>query len=182
MHSGIDQQHLDESVRVQDDLYGYLNGRWLAEHEIPADRSADGVFHALRDASELDVREIIEAAAAESEPGTVGAKVGDLYASFMDEAGVQARGREPIAADLAELRAVADLAQLLPLLTRLQLQGAAGGFLAPYVYTDAADSEKYIVYLTQAGLGLPDESYYRQESFAAIRAAYVAHVASMLAR
>ena len=86
MPSGIDMQHRDASIRPQDDLYGHHNGRWLAEHEIPADRPSDGAFHALRDAAEADVRAIIETAAADSAPGTLGAKVGDLYASFMDEA------------------------------------------------------------------------------------------------
>ncbi len=180
MPSGIDMQHIDASIRPQDDLFGYMNGVWLAEHEIPADRPSDGAFHALRDAAEADVRTIIESAAAESARGTVGAKVGDLYASFMDESAVEARGREPLEADLADIRAVTDLAGLLSEMARLQLQGAVGGFLAPYVNTDAQDSSQYIVYLTQAGLGLPDESYYHQESFAAIREAYVAHVARML--
>ncbi len=180
MPSGIDMQHIDASIRPQDDLFGHHNGRWLAEHEIPADRPSDGAFHALRDAAEADVRTIIESAAAESAPGTLGAKVGDLYASFMDEAAVEARGRTPLEADLADIRAVTDLAGLLAEMTRLQLQGAVGGFLAPYVNTDAQDSSRYIVYLTQSGLGLPDESYYHQESFAAIREAYVAHVARML--
>ena len=181
MHAGIDLQHIDANVRVQDDLFGHFNGQWLAEHEIPADRSSDGVFHALRDASEADVRTIIETAARDSQPGTVGAKVGDLYASFMDEAAVESRGREPLAADLTDIRAIADLQGLLSAMARLQLQGAVGGFLAPYVHTDARDSSQYVVYLEQSGLGLPDESYYEQESFAEIRAAYVAHVARMLA-
>ena len=180
MHSGLDLQHIDTNVRPQDDLFGHFNGVWLAEHEIPADRASDGVFHALRDASEANVRTIIERAAAESAPGTVGAKVGDLFASFMDEAAVQARGREPIAADLAEIGAVADVAGMVRLMARLQREGAVGGFVAPFVYTDAEESSRYAVYLTQAGLGLPDESYYREESFAAIRAAYVDHVARML--
>ena len=180
MHAGIDLQHIDESVRPQDDLYGYFNGGWLAEHEIPADRSVDGAFHALRDAAEKDVRVIIEAAADGSEPGTVGAKVGDLYRSFMDEAAVEARGRDPLAADLADIREAGSLPELLAEMARLQLQGAVGGFLAPYVNTDAHDSSRYIVYLHQYGLGLPDESYYHQDSFAEIRAAYVAHVARML--
>ena len=180
MHSGIDLQHIDASVRPQDDLFGYLNGVWLAEHEIPADRPSDGVFHALRDTAEQDVRTLIEAAARDSQPGTLGAKVGDLYASFMDEAAVEARGREPLAADLADIRAARDLVGLLGQMARLQLQGAVGGFLAPYVHTDARDSDQYVVYLEQAGLGLPDESYYSQESFAEIRPAYVNHIARML--
>ncbi len=180
MHSGIDQQFIDTTVRPQDDLFGHLNGRWLAEHEIPADRSSDGVFYALRDTAEEQVRTIIEAAARDSEPGTVGAKVGDLYASFMDEQAVDARGREPLAADLAEVAALAETTDLLAVMARLQLQGAASGLLSAYVYTDAKDSSRYAVYLEQDGLGLPDESYYRDDAFAEIRAAYVAHLARML--
>jgi putative endopeptidase len=180
MRSGLDLQHVDPSVRPQDDLFGYFNGRWLGEHEIPADRASDGVFYALRDAAEADVRAIIEQAATDSAPGSVGEKVGDLYASFMDEAAADERGREPIAADLAEIRGVADLPALVRLMARLQLEGSVGGLLAPYVYTDFEQSSRYAVYLTQSGLGLPDESYYREESFAEIRSAYVAHAARML--
>ncbi len=181
MRSGIDMSHIDASTRPQDDLFGHLNGRWLAEAEIPADRSSDGVFHSLRDTAEADVRAIIEQAAEQSEPGTLGAKVGDLYASFMDEERIEALGRQPLRADLDAIAAVTDTEGLVGLMARLQLEGSVGGFVAPYVNTDAHDSTRYIVYLQQAGLGLPDESYYHQDSFAEIRAAYVAHTARMLA-
>ena len=180
MHSGIDLQHTDPAVRVQDDLYGYLNGTWLAEAEIPADRSSHGVFHALRDTAEAEVREIIEKAAANSEPGTVGEKVGVIYASFMDADGVEAKGRTPIAADLAEIRAVADLDQFLELDSRMQRDGVAGGLLGAFVNTDDRDSTRYVIYLEQGGIGLPDEAYYREEQFAEIRSAYEAHIARML--
>jgi putative endopeptidase len=181
MHSGLDLQHVDPAVRPQDDLFGHFNGVWLAEHEIPADRSADGVFHALREASERDVHTLIERAAQDAEPGSIGAKVGALFASFMDEAGVEARGREPIAADLAAIRTVADTAALVRTMARLQLEGIVAGFLVPFVNTDVGDPEHYAVYLHQAGLGLPDESYYREEQFAPIREQYLAHTARMLA-
>ncbi|MGB8020987.1 MAG: M13-type metalloendopeptidase, partial [Candidatus Nanopelagicales bacterium] len=180
MHSGIDRQHVDASIRPQDDLYGHQNGGWLAQAVIPDDRPSDGVFYALRDAAEIDVRTIIEHAAAESQPGSLSAKVGDLYASFMDEAGVEARGREPISADLTAIRAVGDPAGVVTEMARLQAQGSIGGFLAPYVNTDARDATRYVVYLEQHGLGLPDESYYREERFAAIREAYATHVGRML--
>ncbi len=180
MRSGIDLQHVDGSVRPQDDLFGHVNGTWLAQTEIPDDRPADGAFYALRDAAEADVRAIIEAAAAGSPPGSVGAKVGDLYSSFMDEERVEALGRQPMEADLARVRAVTDAGDLIRTVARLQLEGAVGGFLAPYINTDAHDSSRYIVYLEQHGLGLPDESYYRQDEFAPIRSAYVDHIGRML--
>ncbi len=180
MRSGLDLTHIDADVRPQDDLFGHLNGQWLATHEIPPDRASDGVFYALRDASEEQVRAIIETAARESDPGTLGARVGDLYGSFMDEQAIEALGRTPIQPDLDSIREVGDRAALVALIARLQLDGSVAGFLAPYVNNDADDANQYVVYLTQAGLGLPDESYYREESFAPIRKAYVEHVARML--
>ena len=60
--SGLDLDQVDAAVRPQDDLFGHVNGRWLAEHVMPADRSSDGAFHALRDLSEERVREIVEEA------------------------------------------------------------------------------------------------------------------------
>ena len=180
MRSGIDLQHIDPAVRPQDDLFGHVNGRWMAETPIPDDRPADGAFYELRDAAEAHVRALIEAAAARAEPGSVAAKVGALFASFMDEEGIEARGRAPLAGDLAAVAAIRSTDQLVAEMARLQLDGAVGGLVVPYVNTDARDSAHYIVYLEQHGLGLPDESYYHQESFAPIREAYRGHVARML--
>ncbi len=181
MRSGIDLQHLDPTVRPQDDLFGHVNGRWLAETEIPADRSSDGAFYALRDAAEADVRALIEAASVDAEPGTLRWKVGAIYRSFMDEECIEALGRQPILDDLAAVRAVADTDSLVRIVARLQAQGSVGGFLAPFVNTDHREPDQYIVYLEQHGLGLPDESYYRQDEFASIRADYLEHVGRMLA-
>src|SRR4051794_2166813 len=79
--SGIDKAHFDATVRPQDDLYRYVNGRWLAEAAIPSDRPLDGAFYQLRDKSESDLRTIIEKAAAKSEgpAGSEARKIGDLY-------------------------------------------------------------------------------------------------------
>ena len=108
-HSGIDLTALDPAVRPQDDLYSHVNGRWIATHEIPADRAVDGAFRALYDQAEEQVRDIItDAASAASgsaaEPrssGGVEAQIGALYASFMDEPAVEAAGIAPLRADLA---------------------------------------------------------------------------------
>ena len=89
--SGLSLHHIDPSVRPQDDLFGHANGLWLAETEIPADRGRYGSFDVLREQAEADVRAIIvDVAKGSPEPGTVAAKVGDLYASFMDEDGIEA--------------------------------------------------------------------------------------------
>ena len=103
MRSGIDASGIDHEVRPQDDLFGHTNGRWVATHDIPADRGRYGTFDALREQAEQDVRAVItEVAEGSPALGTTGAKVGDLYASFMDEATVDALGATPLA-DLLDL-------------------------------------------------------------------------------
>jgi putative endopeptidase len=169
-------------VRPQDDLFGYANGTWVRETDIPADRGRYGTFDILREQSDERVRGLIEAAAAQTDAagGTPSRQVGDLYRSFMDEARAEALGLTPIEADL---RAVADVStpeELFHLAGRLQRQGAPGP-LAMGVQPDAKAPDEYILYVGQAGLGMPDESYYREETHAQVRAAYLPHVARMLA-
>ena len=181
MNSGIDHTGVDPDVRPQDDLFGHVNGRWVATTEIPADRGRYGSFDALREAAEEHVRAIIEEVAAGSPaPGTVAAKVGDLYASFMDAEAVEALGATPLEADLAAVRAVSDASEVPALTGRLGRSGV-GGLVIPFVNTDDRDPSRYVVYLEQAGLGLPDESYYREPDHADKREAYVGHVERMLA-
>jgi putative endopeptidase len=180
MRSGIDTAALDSAVRPQDDLFAHANGTWLASTEIPADRGRYGTFDVLREQAESDVRAIVEEVAAGSpEAGTVAAKVGDLYASFMDESRVDALGVEPLRADLERIGGVRETADVVPLLGVLARQGVSG-LVIPFVNTDSGDPDRYVVYLEQSGLGLPDESYYRDERHEQVRAAYVQHVGRML--
>ena len=170
---------MNPDIRPQDDLFGHVNGRWLEETEIPSDRSAWGSFTVLADAAEEHVRQIIEELAQSThEPGSNAQKVGDLYASFMDEDRVEALGAEPIRGELEELGAVADKTALAAYVGRLERQGG-GGFFGAYVDTDDRNSERYIVNVLQGGLGLPDESYYREAKFAEVREKYLAHVERM---
>ncbi|WP_069386072.1 M13 family metallopeptidase [Cellulosimicrobium cellulans] len=182
--SGIDLSALDPATRPQDDLYRHVNGRWLATHEIPADRAMDGAFRALHDQAELDVREIITdlgsaVASGSADVGADAAKVGALYASFMDTDRIEALGTTPLQPDLALVRDASSQAELTGALGALQRTGgvAAVGF---WVDNDAKDPERYVAYLHQAGLGLPDEAYYREEQYAPVRERYTPHVARML--
>jgi putative endopeptidase len=178
--SGIDTSALDPDVRPQDDLYAHVNGRWVAQHEIPADRAMDGSFRQLHDEAEEHVRAIVEEAGAHTgEADGVEAKIGAVYASFMDTAAVEAAGTAPLRADLALVEAATSQAELTGALGALQRTGA-GGAVGLYVDNDAKDPERYVVHLYQGGLGLPDESYYRDEQYAAVLAAYGPHVARML--
>ncbi|WP_306364532.1 M13 family metallopeptidase [Nocardia sp. CC227C] len=177
--SGIDLSHVDASVRVQDDLFAHVNGTWLDGYEIPADRAVDGAFRSLYDQAELDVQRIIQnAAASNAEPGTEERKIGDLYSSFMDETAVAAAGLTPIAEELEAVRAVTGRSEFAALLGRLQRTGV-GGALVFYVDTDDKDSTRYLVHVSQSGIGLPDESYYRQDEYAEIRDKYIAHIRRM---
>ncbi|MGO1935671.1 MAG: M13 family metallopeptidase, partial [Cellulosimicrobium funkei] len=183
--SGIDLDALDPAVRPQDDLYRHVNGRWLATHEIPADRAMDGAFRALHDQAEVHVREIItdlgeQVAAGGADVGPDAAKVGALYASFMDTERIEALGTTPLQPDLALIASATTQAELTGALGALQRTGGAGavGF---WVDNDAKDPERYVAYLYQSGLGLPDEAYYREDQYAPVREKYVPHVARMLA-
>ena len=180
MRSGIATVNGDSTVRPQDDLFLHVNGRWVAETVIPDDRAVHGRFHLLRDAAEEHLRVIVEeSAAGDAIAGTPARKVGDLYASFRDEERVEALQALPILPDLAEIDGVTTLDGLLLLLGRLQREGV-GGPVRLFVSTDAGDSTRYVPYLHQSGLGLPDESYYREDGFGAIRVAYLDHLAAML--
>ena len=173
--SGLDLNWVDPDVRPQDDLFAHVNGRWLATHEIPDDRSQDGAFRVLRDRAEDQVHEIVEECASSAEPGTEARKVGDLYRSFMDVERAEELGTAPLRPLLDEIYAATDRAALAGVLGRRQREGRAALF-GEFIATDLKDSSRYLVNLNQAGLGLPDESYYGDEGDPEIRTKYVEHL------
>ncbi|GAB3450099.1 M13 family metallopeptidase [Phycicoccus ginsengisoli] len=181
MRSGILPGHRDESVRPQDDLFRHANGTWVAQTEIPGDRGRYGTFDLLREQSDERVRRLIERAAADTtaEPGSATRKVGDLYNSFMDEARAEELGLEPVRKHLEEIGKTTGTDELFLTMGRLQRLGVPG-LLNLGVAPDAKNPDEYIVYLGQGGLGLPDESYYREERHAAVREAYLPFVARLL--
>ena len=179
IRSGIDLSFVDPNARPQDDLFGHVNGRWLAEYEMPADRATDGAFRDLFDKAEEQVRDlIIEASQSGPAPQTDAQRIGDLYASFLDEAAVERRGVQPLLDELATIDDAADAAALAAVIGALQRTGVGGG-VGLYIDTDSKDSTRYLVHLSQSGIGLPDESYYRDEQHAAVLAAYPGHIARM---
>ena len=182
--SGIETQYIDPGVRVQDDFFGHLNGKWLQTTEIPSDRTSWGTFIQLRDSTLGQVRGIIETV--QKKPGKkVGSdeqKIGDLYASFMDEKKLDALGTRPLAGELQRIRALKDKKGVPALVAHLSQIGVA----TPYgigVAQDAKESTKYATYIRQGGLGLPDRDYYLKmddKRMAGIKAKYETHVANML--
>jgi putative endopeptidase len=181
LKSGIDLDALDRTTRPQDDLYRFANGTWLDATEIPSDRARFGTFDILREESTSRVRDLIEEAAADtaSEPGTPKRQVGDLYASFMDTERIEELGLAPLEAILSDVATVDGPESLAAALGRLVRVGV-DGLLPFWVGPDQRSPEDYVVYLQQGGLGLPDESFYREEKHEAVRTAYVAHVGRLL--
>ncbi|WP_428342783.1 M13 family metallopeptidase [Mycobacterium sp.] len=181
IRSGLDLSHVDVGARPQDDLFGHVNGRWLADYVIPADRATDGAFRLLADRAEEQVRDIItEAAATNGAEGTDPQRIGDLYASFMDTDTIVALGVRPLLDELAGVDAALTRAELAAELGKLQRTGIGGG-TGLYVDTDSKNSTRYLLHLSQSGLGLPDESYYRDPQHAAILAEYPKHIERMFA-
>ena len=179
LKSGLDLSHINSSVRPQDDLFRFMNGKWLDESQIPTDRASDGAFYWLYEQAEKQVRQIIEEqGASKSAVGSIAQKIGDLYNSFMDEARANELGTKPIAAELARAQSFKDAKEFHQLLGELEARGLGGLFYA-YVTTDHMDSTQNIVYLGQSGLSLPDEAYYREDTYEQIRSAFTAHIAKM---
>ena len=179
IRSGLDLSFVDVGVRPQDDLFGHVNGRWLAEYDIPADRATDGAFRAVFDRAEIQVRDlIIDASQNGAAVGTDEQRIGDLYASFLDEEAVEGRGAQPLLDELTLIDAAADPDALAAALGALQRTGVGGG-AGVYVDTDSKNSSRYLVHITQSGIGLPDESYYRDDQHADVLAAYPGHIARM---
>jgi len=176
MRSGLDLNHIDPSVRPQDDLFRFMNGKWLKESVIPEDRASDGAFYWLYEQAEKQVKQIIlDQAASKAELGSNAQKIGDLYNSFMAEEKIEQLGLAPIATDLAAATSFKTKDQFFQILGELESRGLSGLFYS-YVSTDNKDSSKNIVYLGQSGLSLPDEAYYRQDEYQEIRQAFLLHV------
>ncbi len=182
MRSGIDISQFDQTTRPQDDLFRHVNGKWLDTAEIPADRSRDGEFRRLHDQAELDIKAIIEELSDGVTPSDTAAtdaeKIAVLYADFMDTDAINARGATPLEPLLAQIDEVNSLDEFVELLGSFARFGISG-LTYPWVDTDSDDATKYTINLSQGGLSLPDEMYYRQDEFAEIRAAYLAHVERM---
>src|SRR5690554_1197618 len=168
--SGIQTDELDPNIRPQDDLFRHVNGKWIERTEIPSDKARYGSFYVLAEEAEKAVRDIIEEAQSAPE-GTEERKFGDLYASFQGVDRIEQLGSEPLKPLLAQVNAIGSIGELLSTLGSLERQGTSGLFQL-FVDNDPGNPERYLVFLEQGGIGLPDESYFRDEKFAGIREKY----------
>jgi putative endopeptidase len=189
---GIFVANMDRSVKPGDDFYAYANGDWIKRTEIPPDRAAIGVFTALDTLSNKRTSDLIEEAAkSNAAAGSNLRKIADLYNSYMDEAGIEAKGLSPLKPHLDAIAAIHDKRELAFALgqslrtdvdalnnTNFHTPNLFGLWVAP----SFNDPEHYTAYILQGGLQLPDREYYLAESerMRNVRAEYQAHVAAML--
>ncbi|WP_431864855.1 M13 family metallopeptidase [Microbacterium paraoxydans] len=177
--AGLALDDLSPDIRPQDDLYRHVNGAWIARTEIPGDKARWGSFHLLAEQAEKDVRAIVEESQ-DAQEGTLARKIGDLFASFMDTDRIAAAGVTPLAETFAEIDAIDGIPAFLRTVGTYDREGRAA-VIGLYVDGDPGNPERYLPVLVQAGLSLPDESYFRLDTFAETRAAYREHLERLLA-
>ncbi len=182
--SGLALKYIDRTVRPQDDLYGYTSGKWLKDAELPADRARFGSFDELRDKAELQVRAIIEelAASKDLKQGSDAQKIADLYSSFMDEAKIEALDDQPLKAEFAKIDLIQSKADLPAMFGAFNLKGIHTP-IGLGIEQDGKDSTRYLLHLSQDGIGLPDRDYFLKEEDAKLksaRIAYQAHITKVL--
>ena len=173
---GFDQAGMDRTVQPGNDFYQFANGTWSKTTEIPADKSNYGAFHVLADISQQRVRDILDAA--KDDPSS---KIGTAYASFLDEAAVEAKGLSPITPWLNEIRALKGREGYAALSAEAARNGVQTLFSGG-VGQDDRDSESYITQLGQSGLGMPDRDMYllNEPNLVSLRAAYLDNLTKML--
>jgi len=182
--SGIDLNNFDKSVRLQDDLYMGVNGQWLKDTVIPADKSNYGSFTKLYDDSQAALKKIIEdAAKANGIKGSNDQKIGDFYNSYMDIEGINAKGITPLTTQLNSIKNAKDHGDIIRLMATLQQVGVGAPF-GYYTNADAKNSTVNALYIYQSGLTLPDRDYYLKdtEKFSTIRAKYKTYIRALLAK
>jgi len=189
---GFDVAGMDTSVAPGDDFFRHAVGKWVDRTEIPADRSNLTSFAVISEIAATRTRAIIEDTAKAYAPaGSEARKIGDYFASFMEEARVEQLGAAPLKPELDEISAIKtrkDLARVIGGSIRADVDALnATNFYTErpfglWVAEDLDDTSKYRPYLMQGGLGMPDREYYLAQTprFAELRTKYLAHVAAML--
>ena len=183
--SGIETKYIEAGVRPQDDFYRYLNGEWIKTVEIPADKARWGAFDQLHEETLPQLRGLIEAAQQDSSSKKAGSdaqKIGDLYASFMDEKKLDTLGIRPLTGELSRIHGLKNKKGLPALISHLEQLGVTVPY-GVYVSQDARDSTRYAAGITQSGLGLPDRDYYLKKDdakLAEVLAKYQAYIAQTL--
>lgn len=180
---GIDLTNMDQNVKPGVDFFKYANGGWLNKTEIPGDKPAYGSFSKIGDDLKEDVKAIIDEVTADKDAkdGSINQKIRDFYNSGMDTTAINNLGFEPIKPTLNAISEIKDVNGVLNEMAALQLESVANGFYV-YVEMDAKKSDQHALYITTAGLSLPDRDYYLNDDARSteMRAKYVEQIEKML--
>jgi putative endopeptidase len=178
---GVDLEGMDRTVKPGDDFFKYVNGKWAASTEIPADRTSFGAFALLRDLSEARVRALLDRWAADEtlKGATDEAKVAALYRTFLDEATAEKLDAKPLRPHLDAVKKLKNHDDVARSMGR-SVSTFGASFFSPAVFDDAKNPERYALYLSQSGTGLPDRDYYLRDNFKAQKERYQQYVADML--
>ncbi|MCA9777992.1 MAG: M13 family metallopeptidase, partial [Candidatus Eremiobacteraeota bacterium] len=180
--SGIDIKAMDTSVRPQDDFYNYVNGTWIKETEMPADKSRYSMFSVLSDRTQEQLQAIIQdASKKDAAKGTNEQKLGDMYNSFLDVERIEELGYQPVKATLNGIAGISDKTELATRFALLERDGVAGPF-GFYVYPDAKSPGIYGLWMYQSGLTMPDRDYYlkTEEKYQDYRKEFVQYATDLL--
>jgi endothelin-converting enzyme/putative endopeptidase len=182
LSSGIDTSGFDKAVRPQDDFFAYVNGSWVDNTEIPADKARWGTFDALGEQSQRDVRSLVEEVSASEDvtPGTPTQKIRDFYNAYMDAEAATVKGVSAIQQDLDAIAAINDLDGLFRAFSDLAVYGVNTP-IGIGIFSDMKDPDVNAIYVVQAGLTLPDRDYYLNddEQFVNGRQLYLDYVTSV---
>ena len=185
----LNTQDMDRSVKPGDDFYRFANGGWLKAVTVPAGQTNYGTSAMLIAKTSERVRDLIQESAKAGAPkGSVTQKVGDYYAAFMDEKGIEAKGMTPLAGEMSKISAISDkisLSAYLGTTLNTEVDGVtsnADHIFGVWVNQGFEDSEHYVFHLLQGGLGMPDRDDYLDSSpkMAALRSQYQAHISAIL--
>lgn len=162
----ITAAHFSPTIRPQDDFYRYVNAEWIDSYTLPADRSRFGSFDKLAEDAEKDIRAILEDTA---QPAPLSSA---LYRSFLDTEALEKSGITPLTPDLIRIAAAQTKADLNEVLGTLNPAGGPD-LIGIAIYPNPGDPTRNVAHIVQSGIGLPDEAYYREDRYEAVRAAYV---------
>lgn len=176
--SALQLDHIDNEVKASQDLFRHANGKWLDSAEIPEDKGGWGAFQKLSEDSEKAVKEIVTGITPDDDPTTERSKIANLYASFMDTDRIEAVGVEPIvelAKKADEITSISKLSGFLGYAARYDL----GGLFGIGNDSDPGNPNRYLIFVGQGGIGLPDEEYYRLDEHGDTVANYRRHIERM---
>src|SRR3954452_6654420 len=178
--SGLQLDALDKTADACTDFYQFACGGWVAHNPVPADRASWGRFEELQERNNETLHKILEAAAAGRDPAAK--KIGDYYASCLDESAIDAKGAAPLDPLLKKIAALSTVNDVAPLVAELHTIGV-NVFFQFGSQADFKDASVEMAIADQGRLGLPDRDYYFRDDpkSVALRTQYVDHIARMLA-